>query len=120
MIEMIPALPDYVVGFVAKGEVTKEDYEQRLVPAVEQALAASDKVRLLYVLGADFTGFTGGAMWEDGKLGLSHLGRWERIAVVASEPWVRHAVNVFGYLLPGEVKVFDLKDEADAAAWVTA
>jgi hypothetical protein len=120
MIELIPALPDHVVGFVAKGEVTREDYEQHLAPAIEEALAGHDKIRLLYVLGADFTGFTGGAMWEDGKLGLSHLGRWERIAVVAREAWVRHAVNVFGYLIPGEVKVFDLEDEADAAAWVTA
>jgi hypothetical protein len=33
---------------------------------------------------------------------------------------VRHAVNVFGYLIPGEVRVFDLADEAVAAAWVTA
>jgi SpoIIAA-like len=120
MIELIPALPDNVVGIVAKGEVTGNDYHDRIVPAVEQALAAHDKIRLLYVLGAEFTGFSGGAMWEDGKLGLGHLGRWERIAFVAREAWVRHAVNAFGYLIPGEVKVFDLADEADAAAWVTA
>jgi hypothetical protein len=29
MIELIPALPDNVVGVVAKGEVTTDDYEQR-------------------------------------------------------------------------------------------
>jgi hypothetical protein len=120
MFEMIPALPDNVVGVVAKGEVTKDDYEQRLVPAVEDALTRHDKVRLLYVLGADFTGFTGGAAWEDGKLGLGHIGSWERIAVVAREAWIRHAVNVFGYLIPGEVKVYDLADEADASAWITS
>jgi hypothetical protein len=120
MLELIPALPDNVVGIVAKGEVTAADYHDRLVPAVEEALAQHDKVRLLYVLGAEFTGFSGGAMWEDGKLGLGHIGRWERIAVVAREAWVRHAVNAFGYLIPGEVKVFDLADEADASAWVTA
>ena len=120
MIEMIPALPDNVIGVVAKGEVTQQDYEQTLIPAVEQALAAHDKVRLLYVLGHEFTGFTGGAMWADGKLGLGHIGRWERIAVVAREAWVRHAINVFGYLIPGEVKVFDLADEADASEWITS
>jgi SpoIIAA-like len=72
------------------------------------------------VLGADFTGFSGGAMWEDGKLGLGHITRWERIAVVAREAWVRHAVNAFGYLIPGEVMVFDLADEAGASAWITS
>ncbi|HZM29440.1 MAG TPA: STAS/SEC14 domain-containing protein [Acidimicrobiales bacterium] len=120
MFELIPALPDNVVGVVAKGEVTKDDYEQRLVPAVEDALTRHDKIRLLYVLGADFTGFTGGAAWEDGKLGLGHIGSWERVAVVAREAWVRHAVNLFGYLIPGEVKVYDLADEADASAWITS
>jgi SpoIIAA-like len=120
MIELIPALPDNVIGIVAKGEVTREDYTDRIVPAIERALAEHDKIRLLYVLGAEFTGFSGGAMWEDGKLGLGHLGRWERIAFVAREAWVRHAVNAFGYLIPGEVKVFDLADEADASAWVTS
>lgn len=46
MIEMILALPDNVIGIVAKGEVTKEDYEQTLIPAVEEALATHDKVDL--------------------------------------------------------------------------
>jgi hypothetical protein len=120
MIELIPALPTNVVGIVAKGEITAADYQERLVPAVEAALGEHDKVRLLYVLGAEFTGFSGGAMWEDGKVGLGHLGRWERIALVAEEAWVRHAVNAFGYLIPGEVKVFDLAHEADAAEWITS
>lgn len=120
MIELIPALPSNVVGLVAKGEVTAADYHERIEPAVEQALAEHDKIRFLYVLGAEFTGFSGGAMWEDGKLGLGHVGKWERIAVVAREAWVRHAVNAFGYLIPGEVKVFDLADEADAAEWITS
>jgi hypothetical protein len=120
MIELIPALPSNVVGLVAKGEVAAADYHDRIEPAVEQALAEHDKIRFLYVLGAEFTGFSGGAMWEDGKLGLGHVGKWERIAVVAREAWVRHAVNAFGYLIPGEVKVFDLADEADAAEWITS
>lgn len=120
MFEMIPALPDNVIGFVAKGDVTSEDYEQVLIPAIEDALETNDKIRLLYVLGADFTGFSGGAMWDDGKVGLEHLTRWEKIALVSDKPWIRHAVNAFGYLIPGKVKVFDLADEADASAWVTA
>jgi SpoIIAA-like len=120
MIQMIPALPANVVGLVAKGEVTSEDYQQVLVPAVDTALETNDKVRLLYVMGADFEGYSGGAMWEDGKLGVEHLTRWERIAVVSDNAWIRHAVNVFGYLLPGEVKVFELEDEADASAWITS
>lgn len=119
MIEMIPDLPDNVVGFVAKGEVTSTDYKDRLDPAIEAALKAHDKIRLLYVLGDDFTGYTGGAMWEDGVIGTRHAMRWERIAVVTGTDWVRHTVGVFGFLVPGMVKVFDLGEEAAARAWVT-
>ncbi len=119
-VTMIPALPDNVVGFVASGEVTADDYTGSIEPAVEAALAEHDKVRLLYVLGAEFEGFSGGAAWEDGKLGMGHLTRWEKIAFVSDKDWMRHAVNAMGYLIPGKVKVFDLDDEADASAWITS
>lgn len=61
----------------------------------------------------------GGAMWEDGVIGTRHAMRWERIAVVTGTDWVRHTVGVFGFLVPGMVKVFDLGEEAAARAWVT-
>ena len=32
MLEQIPNLPDNVVGFEAKGEITADDYQQHLVP----------------------------------------------------------------------------------------
>lgn len=119
-VEMIPALPDNVIGFVAKGEVHSDDYEKTIDPAIEEALTGHDKLRLLYVLGADFEGYSGGAAWEDGKLGMRHLTRWEKIAVVADQSWVRHTIDVFGYLMPGKVRTFSLAEEADASEWVTS
>jgi len=119
MIELIPGLPDDTLGFVAKGEVTRNDYVEILAPAVEKVLKKHDKVRLLYVLGKDFEGFSGGAMWEDGKLGMGHLTRWEKIAVVADEPWIRHATNVLGYMIPGQVRTFSVAEEAAASEWLT-
>jgi hypothetical protein len=120
MLEPIPDLPANVVGVVAKGEVTSDDYERTLVPAVERVLETSDKVRLVYVLGEDFTGYGGGAMLDDAKLGLGHLTKWERIAFVSDRSWVRHTVSLVGYLMPGEVKVFELDQQADAIAWITS
>jgi hypothetical protein len=119
-IEMIPALPDNVVGFIAKGEVSRSDYETTVDSAVEEALSHHDKIRVLYVLGADFEGFSLGAAWEDGELGVTHITRFEMIAVVTDRDWIRHTVNLFGYLMPGKVKVFPLADEADASEWVTS
>ncbi len=120
MIEMIPALPDNVVGFVAKGEVTREDYENTIDPAVERALEQHDKIRLLYVLGAGFTGCSPGAMWADGKIGMKHFTRWERMAVVTDKDWIRHTIESVGWLMPAKLRTFHVSEEADASEWVTS
>lgn len=120
MIEMIPGLPDNVVGFVGKGEVTREDYENTLDPEVERALGKHDKIRLLYVLGKDFTGISGGAMWADGKIGMKHFDRWERMAVVSDKDWIRHTIDAVGWLLPARVRTYTVDDEADASEWITS
>jgi hypothetical protein len=120
VLERIENLPDNVLGFVAKGKLTGDDYDRILIPAVDQALASHDKIRLLYVLGEEFDGVTGGALWDDTKVGFSHITRWEKIAVVTDKEWLRHAVDIFGYLIPGEVKGFTSSELTDARAWVVA
>jgi hypothetical protein len=59
-------------------------------------------------------------MWEDLKVGVAHLSRWERIAVVTDVEWIRNAVRVFGFLMPAAVQVFPLSAEAAAREWITA
>ncbi len=120
MLEQVAGLPDNVVGFVAKGELTSDDYEKVLIPAVDRALEVHDKIRLLYVLGGEFDGLTAGAIWDDTRVGFSHVTRWEKIAVVTDKDWVRHSVDIFGYLMPGEVKAFSTADEAAARAWIAS
>jgi hypothetical protein len=74
---MIDDLRDGVVGIEAHGKVTGEDYETVLIPVVERALQAHRKIRFLYRIAPDFTGFTGTALWDDARLGMRHLGEWE-------------------------------------------
>ena len=59
-------------------------------------------------------------MWEDFKIGVEHLSRWERVAVVTDIEWIRHAANVFSFLMPGEVRVFATSDAPAARQWITA
>ena len=119
MLEKLQDLPDSVVGFKASGEVTGDDYRNILIPAVEAALESGRKVRLLYVLGPDVTGFSAGAAWQDTKVGVGHYSRWEKVAVVSDKEWLRHSVDLFGYLIPGEVKAFTPAEEAQARTWVS-
>jgi hypothetical protein len=120
MLEKISDLPDSVLGFRASGELTSDDYRDVLIPAVEEALHSRDKLRLLYLLDDDVTGFSAGAAWQDTRVGMEHVTRWEKIAVVTDKEWLRHSVNIFGYLIPGEIKAFPAAAEGEARAWVAS
>ena len=119
MVEQIPDLPDNVLGFAAKGTVTAEDYESVIIPAVEALFARQRKVRFLYHLGEDFSGFEAAAMWDDTKLGLKHLSGWERMAVVSDVEWIRAAIRIFGLAIPGHIRVFHNSELTEAKQWIT-
>jgi len=118
MVEQIPGLPDNVLGFSAKGKVTASDYESVIIPAVEAMFSRRSKVRFLYHLGEEFLGFEAAAMWDDTKLGLTHISGWERMAVVSDVEWIRAAIKIFGLAIPGHVRVFHNSELANAKRWV--
>jgi SpoIIAA-like len=118
MIEIIESFPDNVVGLIAKGKVTKQDYEQVLIPKVESALKHHPKVRLYYELGSQFSGIEPGAAWEDLKVGVEHLTRWERMAVVTDVDWIRHMINAFRFVMPGQLRVFSTAQASGARDWI--
>jgi hypothetical protein len=120
MIELIEGLPDNVIGLNATGTITGDDYENVVVPAIEEHLERHDKVRLLYHCGPEMTGFVLTAAWDDAKVGLKHMTRWERIAVVTDEGWIANSVKVFGFMMPGHIKVFANDELAAARDWISS
>ncbi len=117
MIKLIEDLPGNVIGFEAVGTVDAGDYKDTLDPAVGAALQDHDKLRLVYVLGDEFDGYTGGAMWEDTKIGIGHWGRWEKIALVTDRDWVDDAIKFIGWAVPGEIQVYPTADLEAAKEW---
>jgi hypothetical protein len=117
MLEVLTGLPDGVIGFEAVGTVHSDDYEQTLIPALE---AADQPLRLVYVLGDRFEGYSAGAAWQDAKLGLDHHGTWHRAAIVSDADWIRHVAGVLGWMIPGEFEVFALDRRDEAIAWVSS
>ena len=120
MIEILKNFSDNVVALSCKGQVTKEDYDGILVPAILEALTRHDKIRLLYQTSADFTGYDPGAIWEDLKIGVEHPTRWERVAVVTDVDWIVRMVRIFSFLIPCPVKVFPPSATAQAHTWIIA
>jgi hypothetical protein len=119
MLELIGGFPDTTVAVRGVGTVTADDYREVLAPAIDRATAGGRKARLLIELAAGFDGYDPGAVAADASLGIGHLGSFERVAVVTDHDWLRAAVNVFGVLIPGDVRLFRV-DAADAAqAWIS-
>ena len=108
-------LPAGVVGFETSGRIRAEDYRDVVLPAVERA-AATGEVRFVIVM-RDFDGMSGGAVWQDLKVGFEHFRAWKRIALVTDIAWMRDLTSLFGWMTPGEVKTFPLAQQDEAIAW---
>jgi SpoIIAA-like len=116
VIRIVEHMPPGTIGVEASGKITEEDYRDVLVPTVEAALATGD-VRLLYVLD-EGSEYSAGAMWADSKLWTKHLKSWSRVAVVSDAEWLERSIHAFGWMMPGEIKVFEPDDVDDAKAWL--
>jgi hypothetical protein len=120
MIELLSKLPGNVIGFVASGQVTANDYETVLIPAVELGLKQYEKIRIFYHCDTTFSGFTSGAMWDDAKFGLGHLKGWEKIAIVTDKEWIKSASDILKFAIPCPLKVFTNNQYSEAQIWITA
>ena len=116
MITELSGLPDGVIGFEASGKIAAEDYRDVVLPALEKAAEAGD-VRFVIVM-SDFDGMSGGALWQDLKMGVEHLRAWKRIALVTDIGWMSHMTELFGWMTPGETKTFSMDRRDEAIDWV--
>jgi hypothetical protein len=115
MITELTDLPSPLIGFEVSGKLHAEDYRDVLLPAVEKAASAGD-VRIVLVI-SEFGGISAGAVWQDLKMGIEKFHAWKRIALVTDIEWMTHALSMFGWMTPGEVKHFALAERADAVSW---
>jgi hypothetical protein len=118
MLKLLTDLPGNVVGFEAVGKVEADDYRDVLDPAIESAIKAHGSVRLLYVLGKEYDGYSAGAMWQDTRLGLADRNAFDRIAVVSDHDHLTGALSHFGWMFPGELKTYRLDQLGEARAWL--
>jgi SpoIIAA-like len=117
MIELMTDLPAGVTGFEMSGKINAEDYRDVVLPAVLAAAAANGEVRFLIVIHS-FTGMSGGALWQDLKMGFENLRTFKRTAVVTDLEWVHHMTGLFGWMTPGDTKTFTMADLEEACTWV--
>jgi len=119
MIEIIQGLPENVVAVSVSGEVTGEDYNNVLIPAIEDKIRKYGKIRILYHLDKELEWFTLNAILEDAKVGIRNLAAFERIAVVSDVDWMNSAVQMFKFIVPFPVKNYKNEELPEAKAWIS-
>ena len=118
MLKIITDLPNNVLGVSAEGKITGTDYETILIPAVEEKFKTNKKIKLLYHLGNNFSGFDLNAMLDDAKIGMKHLSSWDKVALVSDHQMINTFAKFFGYLLPCEIRIFKDTELEVAKKWI--
>lgn len=118
MIKILNDYPDNVLGVSAEGKITGTDYETVLIPALDEKLKANKKIRVLYQLGSNFTGFEMSAMLDDAKMGMKHLSAWDKIALVSDHEMINSFAKFFGYLMTCELRIFKNDELEEAKKWI--
>jgi hypothetical protein len=121
LIETATDLPPGTLGFLLSGKLTRDEYRELIEP-IYAALERGEQLNVYVELADDFHGLDSGALWQDlkaaGSVGLKHRDSWERMALVTDKDWVRHGASAFGWLAPGELRLFDPSERDAARAWL--
>src|SRR3954471_16400975 len=121
MVTVIPTSGPGTLAFVISGRLTRADYRDLLLPPVRETIAKGEAIRMLAVID-DFSGLEPGGLLEEltaaAKLGTGHRSLPAYFAVVTDTPWVRRAIALFGWLAPGQTRVFTTAQRADAETWL--
>jgi len=117
MIELMNRSHDGCVAIRATGHLTDQDYATFL-PKLDKMFEEHGKLKALFVMDESFEGWDLKAAWDDTKLGLAHRTDFTRLAIVGGPEWVRWCIRLSGFLLKGEVRLFDLPELERAWSWV--
>lgn len=116
MIDQLQSDRDNVLGFKMSGKLHDDDYKQ-FVPAVEAAVDAHGKVRLLAQF-HDFHGWDMHALWDDIKFSTKHCNDIERIALVGENTWEKWMAQVCKPFTMAKIQYFDVGDIEPAWNWL--
>lgn len=112
-------MPANMVGFRARGEVTKKDFEEVVMPAVDFLVKKTGELNYLLEIDTDLSNFTAGAWWQDALLGIKKLTKWKRAAIVSDSEGISKFTPIFSAIMPGEFKAFKKEELNKAIEWVS-
>lgn len=118
MLKLLSGFDHDTVAIRASGVVTGEDYDQDLLPVIEEKLKDHACIKLWYEFDEAFEGISVGTLWDDAKLGLFHLTDFYRVAFITDSRLVAGMANALAYMIPCPVKVFERSETEQALQWM--
>ena len=119
MIQLIENLPANMVGFRATGEVTEDDFTNTVMPQVKALIDKTDVLNYMLVLDTSIKNFSMGAWFKDAIMGIKHITKWHRAAIVTDTEGIRTFTDLFSVIMPGEFKGFEHSDLQKAIDWTS-
>lgn len=109
--------PD-VLGISVNGKLKGSDYEDTLIPLMEEMLKENDKISF-YIDMSGYEGFDAAAFWQDFTFGIRNWNRFDRIAMVGISGWMENMATMFDKITPNmDIKCFDSDNRDEAWQWV--
>ena len=119
MLQFIKDLPAHVIGIRATGEVNKKDYDEVLIPKMDELVKRQGEINYLLVLETDVQNFSVAAWFEDLKLALKNFTKWNKVAIVTDQKGVEWLSQVSRHFIPGESRGYKLNELNEAIKWVS-
>ncbi len=120
MFEIMANSEGKILGVRATSKLTNRDYREVFTPTLEELFQKYGKIRLLFYMDEDFSGWEMGALWEDAKFDLQHKDDFEKVAVVGGPKWVEWFMKMLAPLSDAQVKIFPPDQVPAAWEWLQA
>ncbi|HEY0042200.1 MAG TPA: STAS/SEC14 domain-containing protein, partial [Flavisolibacter sp.] len=93
MVELIPDFPPHVAAYRASGKVHEEEYENVVMHRVDEVADQYGKINFLVRLETDIDNYSFAAFLDYLKVSFEHFTKWNRMAIVSDETWLRMAYD---------------------------
>ncbi|WP_298863919.1 STAS/SEC14 domain-containing protein [uncultured Sulfitobacter sp.] len=108
-----------IITLRVSGTLSRADYD-RALPEIENAMELAKEPLKMMVRLEDFQGLEIGAMWEDLKFALKHLGEFGAIAVVGDTTLEEFGTWLASLFAKFEIRYFEVGHEKEANSWLAS
>ena len=119
MVELLSDFPPHVAAYRAAGAVSKEEYEQVVMNRIDHVAKQYDRINFLVLLETSMTNYSITALLDYIKVSFEKYSKWNRMAIVSDERWLRIAYETLNYVVPGEIRTYRIAEFEAAKEWVS-